>query len=121
MADAKRRTAQLFCRGNNIAAPNVNSRTHARKQNRFMHIHRMGADIELRGNTAIVRGAEFLSGAPTMATDIRASAALVIAALAARGESIIDRIYHLERGYDNMAGKLGEVGADAELIETAGI
>ena len=93
-------------------------------ENRFMHIPelaRMGADIELRGNTAIVRGAEFLSGAPTMATDIRASAALVIAALAARGESIIDRIYHLERGYDNMAGKLGEVGADAELIETAGI
>lgn len=88
-------------------------------ENRFMHIPelaRMGADIELRGNTAIVSGVNHLSAAPVMATDIRASAALVVAALAARGESIIDRIYHLQRGYGKMAQKLGELGASAQLI-----
>jgi len=76
----------------------------------------MGADIELRGNTAIVGGVESLSGAQVMATDIRASAALVVAALAAKGESVIDRIYHLQRGYGKMAQKLGDLGASAQLV-----
>lgn len=88
-------------------------------ENRFMHIPelaRMGADIELRGNTAIVTGTDGLSGAPVMATDIRASAALVVAALAAKGGSVIDRIYHLQRGYGHLAEKLTALGASAELI-----
>lgn len=88
-------------------------------ENRFMHIPelmRMGADIELRGNTAIVSGVGGLSGAKVMATDIRASAALVVAALAAGGETIIDRIYHLQRGYGKMTEKLAALGASAELI-----
>ncbi len=86
-------------------------------ENRFMHapeLARMGADIELRGNAARVRGVASLSGAPVMATDIRASAALVVAALAARGTSEIDRIYHLERGYATMEKKLRALGANAE-------
>ncbi|MGI9337646.1 MAG: UDP-N-acetylglucosamine 1-carboxyvinyltransferase [Gammaproteobacteria bacterium] len=88
-------------------------------ENRFMHVPelaRMGADIELRGNTAIVGGAEYLSGARVMATDIRASAALVVAALAARGDTIIDRIYHLQRGYGRMTQKLGALGASVQLV-----
>jgi UDP-N-acetylglucosamine 1-carboxyvinyltransferase len=83
-------------------------------ENRFMHLQelqRMGADIELKGNTAIVRGRERLRGAPVMATDLRASAGLVIAALAAEGETTIDRIYHLDRGYDGIETKLAGLGA----------
>lgn len=86
-------------------------------ENRFMHVPelvRAGARIELHRNTAVVRGAESLSGAPMMATDLRASASLVVAALAARGESVIDRVYHLERGYENMPGKLRALGADIQ-------
>jgi UDP-N-acetylglucosamine 1-carboxyvinyltransferase len=82
-------------------------------ENRFMHVaelRRMGADIELQGNTAIVRGRERLQGAPVMATDLRASACLVIAALAADGESTIDRIYHLDRGYAGIDRKLAALG-----------
>ena len=88
-------------------------------ENRFMHapeLLRMGADIELRGNTAIVRGAKHLSATPVMATDLRASAALVIAALTATGETTIDRIYHLERGYENMENKLRALGANARIV-----
>ena len=83
-------------------------------ENRFMHVaelQRMGADIELQGHTAIVRGQERLQGAPVMATDLRASACLIIAALAADGETIIDRVYHLDRGYANIDKKLAELGA----------
>jgi len=83
-------------------------------ENRFMHVaelQRMGADIELQGHTAIVRGRERLQGAPVMATDLRASASLIIAALAADGETTIDRVYHLDRGYDNIDGKLAGLGA----------
>ncbi|MEZ5573553.1 MAG: UDP-N-acetylglucosamine 1-carboxyvinyltransferase [Halioglobus sp.] len=83
-------------------------------ENRFMHVaelQRMGADIELQGHTAIVRGRERLQGAPVMATDLRASASLIIAALAADGETIIDRVYHLDRGYANIDTKLAEMGA----------
>jgi len=84
-------------------------------ENRFMHVQelqRMGADIELQGNTAIVRGIAKLRGAPVMATDLRASAGLVIAALAADGETTIDRIYHLDRGYESIETKLAGLGAD---------
>tara|TARA_R110002049_G_scaffold100867_5_gene245245 strand:- start:513 stop:1763 length:1251 start_codon:yes stop_codon:yes gene_type:complete len=83
-------------------------------ENRFMHVaelQRMGANIELQGNTAIVRGRERLQGAPVMATDLRASASLIIAGLAAEGETRIDRVYHLDRGYAHIDTKLAELGA----------
>jgi len=83
-------------------------------ENRFMHVaelQRMGADIELQGHTAIVKGRERLQGAPVMATDLRASACLIIAALAADGDTTIDRVYHLDRGYANIDTKLAEMGA----------
>ncbi|CAA0126152.1 UDP-N-acetylglucosamine 1-carboxyvinyltransferase [Halioglobus japonicus] len=83
-------------------------------ENRFMHVaelQRMGADIELQGHTAIVHGTERLQGAPVMATDLRASASLIIAALCAEGDTIIDRVYHLDRGYANIDTKLAELGA----------
>ncbi len=88
-------------------------------ENRFMHVlelQRLGADIAIEGNTAIVRGVERLSGATVMATDLRASAGLVIAGLVADGETVIDRIYHLDRGYDGMEAKLASVGARIERI-----
>ncbi|MDE1713977.1 ABC transporter permease, partial (plasmid) [Chromobacterium amazonense] len=78
-------------------------------ENRFMHVpelNRMGANIEVEGNTAIVKGVEKLSGATVMATDLRASASLVIAGLVAEGETIVDRIYHLDRGYEYIEKKL---------------
>lgn len=89
-------------------------------ENRFMHVPelaRMGADIFIEGHTATTRGPVKLKGAPVMATDLRASACLVIAALAAEGESIIDRIYHLDRGYDAIEKKLTQVGANIERIK----
>lgn len=83
-------------------------------ENRFMHaaeLKRMGADITLEGRTAIVRGVDLLSGAPLMATDLRASASLVLAALAAKGESVVSRVYHIDRGYEFMEKKLSRLGA----------
>ncbi|MCF6018691.1 UDP-N-acetylglucosamine 1-carboxyvinyltransferase, partial [Xanthomonas perforans] len=83
-------------------------------ENRFMHVNellRLGADIQVEGHTAIVRGAERLSGAPVMATDLRASASLILAGLVADGDTTIDRIYHLDRGYENIEEKLGALGA----------
>ena len=83
-------------------------------ENRFMHVlelKRLGADIELEGRTAVVRGVKSLSGAPVMATDLRASASLVLAALAAEGTTEIHRIYHLDRGYEAIEKKLAAVGA----------
>jgi UDP-N-acetylglucosamine 1-carboxyvinyltransferase len=83
-------------------------------ENRFMHVQelrRLGAEIEVDGHTAVVKGVASLSGARVMATDLRASAGLVIAALVAKGETEIDRIYHLDRGYDRMEQKLGAIGA----------
>ena len=83
-------------------------------ENRFMHVQelrRLGAEIEVDGHTAVVKGVAGLSGARVMATDLRASAGLVIAALVAKGETEIDRIYHLDRGYDRMEQKLGAIGA----------
>ncbi|MES2898439.1 MAG: UDP-N-acetylglucosamine 1-carboxyvinyltransferase [Pseudomonadota bacterium] len=84
-------------------------------ENRFMHVqemNRLGANIHIEGNTAFIKGMDKLVGAPVMATDLRASASLVIAAMAAEGTTIIDRIYHLDRGYDRMEVKLSAVGAD---------
>lgn len=86
-------------------------------ENRFMHVlelKRMGADIELDGRTAVVRGVKRLSGAPVMATDLRASASLVLGALAAKGKTEISRIYHLDRGYESIEKKLSAVGAKIE-------
>ncbi|SOE46384.1 UDP-N-acetylglucosamine 1-carboxyvinyltransferase [plant metagenome] len=88
-------------------------------ENRFMHVQelcRLGADIDIDGHTAVVRGVPRLSGARVMATDLRASASLVIAGLAAEGETIIDRIYHLDRGYERMEVKLGALGARIERL-----
>ena len=88
-------------------------------ENRFMHVQelqRMGADIELQGNTAIVRGVRKLHGAPVMATDLRASACLVIAGLAAEGDTLIDRIYHLDRGYECIEEKLAQLGARIQRV-----
>ncbi len=88
-------------------------------ENRFMHVQelqRMGAAIELQGNTAVVRGVDRLRGAPVMATDLRASACLVIAGLAAEGETLIDRIYHLDRGYECIEEKLTQLGASIRRL-----
>ena len=89
-------------------------------ENRFMHVqemNRLGASIIIDGHTASVTGVEQLIGAPVMATDLRASASLVIAALAARGQTLIDRIYHLDRGYDRMEAKLSAAGADIKRVK----
>jgi UDP-N-acetylglucosamine 1-carboxyvinyltransferase len=83
-------------------------------ENRFMHVQelkRMGADIEIEGNTAIIRGVEGLTSAPVMATDLRASASLIIAGLVASGETEVQRIYHIDRGYENIEEKLALLGA----------
>jgi UDP-N-acetylglucosamine 1-carboxyvinyltransferase len=88
-------------------------------ENRFMHVqemNRLGACIGIEGHTAIIEGVPQLVGAPVMATDLRASASLVIAGLAARGETLVDRIYHLDRGYDRMEVKLCAVGADIQRV-----
>jgi UDP-N-acetylglucosamine 1-carboxyvinyltransferase len=88
-------------------------------ENRFMHaleLQRLGADIAIQGNTAVVKGVERLQGATVMATDLRASAGLVIAGLVAEGETLIDRIYHLDRGYETLEKKLGALGARVERI-----
>jgi len=88
-------------------------------ENRFMHVQeiaRMGGDITLKGNTAVIEGIETLKGAPVMATDLRASASLVLAGLVANGSTIIDRIYHIDRGYERIEEKLKMLGADIERI-----
>jgi UDP-N-acetylglucosamine 1-carboxyvinyltransferase len=88
-------------------------------ENRFMHVQelaRLGARIRLEGETAIVEGVERLKGAPVMATDLRASVSLVIAALAAEGETIVNRVYHLDRGFERLEAKLGQCGAIVERI-----
>jgi UDP-N-acetylglucosamine 1-carboxyvinyltransferase len=88
-------------------------------ENRFMHVpelQRMGADISLQGNTAIIRGVEGLTSATVMATDLRASASLVIAGLAAEGETVVDRIYHIDRGYECIEEKLRQIGANIRRL-----
>ena len=89
-------------------------------ENRFMHVqelNRLGAAIKTEGNNAFIKGVDKLIGAPVMATDLRASASLVIAGLAAEGETLVDRIYHLDRGYDRMEVKLSAVGADIKRVK----
>ena len=89
-------------------------------ENRFMHVNellRLGADIRVDGHTAVVRGVERLTGAPVMATDLRASASLILAGLVAEGETTIDRIYHLDRGYENIEAKLSALGASIRRID----
>jgi UDP-N-acetylglucosamine 1-carboxyvinyltransferase len=89
-------------------------------ENRFMHVNelvRLGADIRVDGHTAVVRGSEALSGAPVMATDLRASASLILAGLVADGDTVIDRIYHLDRGYENIEAKLSALGASIRRID----
>ncbi|TFW28294.1 UDP-N-acetylglucosamine 1-carboxyvinyltransferase [Massilia horti] len=89
-------------------------------ENRFMHVqemNRLGAQIAIDGNTSFITGVERLVGAPVMATDLRASASLVIAGMAAEGTTVVDRIYHLDRGYDRMEAKLQRVGADVVRIK----
>jgi len=88
-------------------------------ENRFMHVNellRLGADIRVEGHTATIRGVDKLSGAPVMATDLRASASLILAGLVAEGDTTIDRIYHLDRGYENIEEKLGGMGASIRRI-----
>jgi UDP-N-acetylglucosamine 1-carboxyvinyltransferase len=85
-----------------------------------MHVNellRLGANIQIDGHTALVQGVKSLSGAHVMATDLRASASLVIAGLVAQGETLVDRIYHLDRGYDRMEDKLRALGADIERVK----
>ncbi len=89
-------------------------------ENRFMHVNelvRLGADIRVDGHTAVVRGVEALSGAPVMATDLRASASLILAGLVADGDTTIDRIYHLDRGYENIEAKLSGLGASIRRVD----
>jgi UDP-N-acetylglucosamine 1-carboxyvinyltransferase len=89
-------------------------------ENRFMHVQelrRLGAQIEVEGNTAVIKGCAQLQGATIMATDLRASACLVIAGLVAQGETIVDRIYHLDRGYEHIEAKLSGLGAKIRRIK----
>jgi UDP-N-acetylglucosamine 1-carboxyvinyltransferase len=88
-------------------------------ENRFTHVaelRRMGADIQTDGRTAIIKGVPKLSAAPVMATDLRASASLILAGLAAEGQTVISRIYHLDRGYDNIEQKLSALGANIKRV-----
>ena len=88
-------------------------------ENRFMHVQelvRMGADIDINGNTAIIKGVKNLTGAPVMATDLRASASLILAGLVANGETIVDRIYHIDRGYECIEEKLTKIGGNIKRL-----
>jgi UDP-N-acetylglucosamine 1-carboxyvinyltransferase len=103
----------------NIIADGASRVTETIFENRFMHVqemNRLGANIQTEGNNAFITGVDRLIGAPVMATDLRASASLVIAGMAAEGITIVDRIYHLDRGYDRMERKLSNVGADVVRI-----
>ncbi len=101
-------------------APGLSIITERIFESRFMHVSelaRLGADIEIEGPSAIIKGGRPLSGAPVMASDLRASAALVLAGLAARGTTQVNRVYHLDRGYENIDGKLRQLGGRVERIE----
>jgi UDP-N-acetylglucosamine 1-carboxyvinyltransferase len=103
----------------NAVAQGVGVVTETIFENRFMHVHelqRMGAKIKLEGNTAICTGSKKLTGAPVMATDLRASASLVLAGLVAEGETLVDRIYHIDRGYQNIEEKLAGLGGEIKRL-----
>jgi UDP-N-acetylglucosamine 1-carboxyvinyltransferase len=98
----------------NAVADGVGTITETVFENRFMHVQelqRMGADVRLEGNTAISKGVAQLAGAPVMATDLRASASLVLAGLVASGDTTVERIYHIDRGYERIEEKLSQLGA----------
>ncbi len=98
----------------NAVAEGIGVITETVFENRFMHVqelHRLGADIRVEGNTATIHGVASMTGAPIMATDLRASACLVLAGLAAKGDTTVDRVYHIDRGYENIEEKLGTLGA----------
>ncbi len=103
----------------NAVADGVGTITETIFENRFQHVlelQRMGADIQLEGNTAIIKGVDCLTAAPVMATDLRASAGLVLAGLAAEGETLVDRIYHVDRGYERIEEKLRQIGATIQRV-----
>ncbi|MEW6354435.1 MAG: UDP-N-acetylglucosamine 1-carboxyvinyltransferase [Pseudomonadota bacterium] len=103
----------------NIIGAGVGTISETVFENRFMHVHelrRMGADVTLQGNTAISNGVEKLTGAPVMATDLRASASLVLAGLVAEGNTVVDRIYHIDRGYECIEEKLAQLGARIQRV-----
>ena len=103
----------------NAVADGIGTITETVFENRFQHVlelQRMGANIQLEGNTAICTGVEQLTAAPVMATDLRASASLVLAALAAEGETLVDRIYHVDRGYERIEEKLRQLGATIRRV-----
>jgi len=107
-----------FCALNAIAE-GTGSVTETVFENRFMHIQefmRLGANVHLEGNTVIIQGVEDLNGAQVMATDLRASASLILAGLVARGETVVDRIYHIDRGYDHIEEKLAGLGAQIQRV-----
>jgi UDP-N-acetylglucosamine 1-carboxyvinyltransferase len=89
-------------------------------ENRFIHVselQRMGAEIRIEGNSAIIQGVDHLNGAPVMATDLRASASLILAGLAAEGVTEISRVYHLDRGYEGLDRKLADLGANIKRVK----
>jgi UDP-N-acetylglucosamine 1-carboxyvinyltransferase len=103
----------------NVVAEGTGTITETVFENRFMHVQemqRMGAKLRLEGNTTISEGVERLTGAPVMATDLRASASLVLAGLVAEGETLVERIYHIDRGYETIEEKLGQLGAKIKRI-----
>jgi len=103
----------------NVVAEGTGTITETVFENRFMHVlemRRMGADVKLEGNTAISQGVKHLTGAPVMATDLRASASLVLAGLVAQGETVVERIYHIDRGYETIEEKLGQLGAKIRRV-----
>jgi UDP-N-acetylglucosamine 1-carboxyvinyltransferase len=103
----------------NAVADGIGTITETIFENRFQHVlelQRMGADIQLEGNTAIIKGVDRLTAAPVMATDLRASAGLVLAGLAAEGETLVDRIYHVDRGYERIEEKLRQIGATIQRV-----
>jgi UDP-N-acetylglucosamine 1-carboxyvinyltransferase len=107
-----------FCAMNAIAE-GAGTVTETVFENRFQHLlemQRMGADIQIEGHTAIIKGAETLNAAPVMATDLRASAGLVLAGLAANGETLVDRIYHVDRGYERIEEKFRQLGASIRRV-----
>jgi len=107
-----------FCALNAIAE-GTGSVTETVFENRFMHIQefvRLGANVHLEGNTVIIKGVQRLNGAQVMATDLRASASLILAGLVAKGETVVDRIYHIDRGYDHIEEKLAGLGARIQRV-----